>query len=607
MQHVLVLAVIALVAVSSAVAGHTTPLQPTVSELQRVVRTITNDARFPEHAVFVAASPANPKKHSLLDNLPPQVHVTLRDPIARRVYEVMAELPSGKIREWQRVDDVEPVLTKADMDSAEMVTWRHDGFRRSLERRGIDSSEVYLDIWPSQIPRTGFRFRNCRVIAFQKGWKGARDFTRPIEGLVVTVNLDARRAFEFYDKDAGPVLDAVDDQWKAWTERKRERMAVLSATGMTGDDVSIRMGTVTWSGWTVHPVLTAREGLVLYDAAWDAPEGPRPVVHRIALSELVEINASSSQYWYWRHPLLIGELGLGDHVMEQFRRIDMPRYVRTIDVARVQPHGSVQRIPDAIACYVDQQGLAIKSTFRIGHREIAQIYHLTHNGGVTAHVEIGGIEAIEAVGDSAQHHVTGALLSAHRFAPFREYTACFRIDVDLGTGQNTVSEVDILHRHDDENPYHQLVEADDYQFYREVEAQRDADPMRQRFWRVSSRDPERHIELSYRVEPDASAPSILSGSHVLNEKAAFMKHTLWVTQHHDQEMFASGPYPNQTVGGSGLPVFVRDNEGLRAEDVVLWTTVRRTHRPRKGAGCVMEPLRLGVRLLPDGFVVPRSR
>ena len=174
-------------------------------------------------------------------------------------------------------------------------------------------------------------------------------------------------------------------------------------------------------------------------------------------------------------------------------------------------------------------------------------------------------------------------------------------------GQNTVSEVDILHRYDDANPYHQLVEEDDYPFYREVEAQRDADPMRQRSWRVRSSDPDRHIDLSYRLVPDASAPSILSGSHVLQDKAAFMKHTLWVTRYDAQEIFASGPYPNQSTGGSGLPVYVQDNEGLRAEDVVLWTTVRKTHHPRAGAGYLMEPLKLGVRLLPDGFAAPRSR
>ena len=607
MQHVFVLWATCFLVTAAAMAGTTIPRQPSARQLSRVVRAVKSDSRFPTHAVFVSASPADPKKNSLLDDLPPQVHVTLRDPIARRIYEVMAELTTGKVREWQRVDDIEPMLTVNDLDTARMVVWKHKGFRSSLQRRGIDSASVYLDIWPSSIPRSGFRFRNCRVTAYEKGRNGARDFTRPIEGLVLTVNLDARRTFEFYDKDVGPRLDMVDDQWREWTEVKRERLAVLSATGMTGDDVRIRQGEVTWQGWSVRPVVTAREGLVLYDAVWSAPEGRRPVIHRVSLSELVEINGSSSQYWYWRHPLLIGEMGLGSHIVEQFRRIDMPRYVRTMNGATIRPDGTVRRVPDIIACYVDQQGLVIKSTFRMGHREIAQIYHLTHNGGVLAHVEIGGIEAIQAVGDSTSDHMTGALLGEHRFAPFRQYIASFRIDADLGAGQNTVSEVDVLHRHESGNPHHQVMEIDDYAFYREVEAQRDADPMRQRFWRVRSVDTDRNVSLSYRLDPDASHPSMLNGAHALQDKAAFMKHTLWVTRYHDGEMTATGRYPNQSIGGEGLPVYVRNNEGLRGDDVVLWTTVRATHLPRAGAGLVMEPLRLGVAFTPDGFFVPRSR
>ncbi len=583
------------------------PAQPTEAELRASVRTISKDQRKPEQVRYVSVEPSVSNGPTASKRA---ARFMLRDPVARRIYEVTTDLGNGSVLEWLRVDDVEPIITQADRDTAASVVWRHDGFRRSLERRGVDSASVYFDVWPSQIPREGFRFRSVRVVAFVKGWKGARDHTRPVEGLVCTVNLDARRVFEFYDKDAGPVLDELPDAWSEVDARKR---AVMATSGAVTSRIrrDAKSNTLHWRDLDVVPRFYPKEGLVLYHVGSQIDSSRTPRLQRISLAELVEIHGSESQYWYWRHPLLVGELGLGMHVMDQRTGIDVPASSVRLPVSQIEPDGRVRTVKNAIACYEEHNALVIRSTMRLAHREIVQEYRLLPTGEVLASVSIGGIEAIQAVEDSsvtwdnASSQMRGALVAPHRFAPFRQYQACFRIEW-ADAIRHTVSEVD-LRPAGDQDPYNVVLEQDEFDLLRETEAQRNADPAAQRFWRITARgNKSKPGYASYRLESDRSDPSIIHGQHVLNTKAAFLKHDLWVTRAHENELWPAGPYPAQTTGGAGLPEYVRNNESIAGTAVVTWAVVRRTHLPQRNGGVVMSPLTLSVRLMPDGLSVPRS-
>jgi len=309
--------------------------------------------------------------------------------------------------------------------------------------------------------------------------------------------------------------------------------------------------------------------------------------------------------------LLVGELGLGMHVVDQRPGIDVPRSSVRLPASQVEPDGRVRTIRNAIACYEEQDALVIRSTMRLAHREVIQEYRLLASGEVHASVTIGGIEAIQAVEDTAvswdnaSSQMRGALVAPQRFAPVRQYQACFRIEWD-NASRHTVSEVDLLPAVD-RDPYNVVLEQDEFPLLREAEAQRNADHAAQRCWRVTVRgDKSKGGYASYRLVPDRSDPSIIHGQHVLNTKAAFLKHDLWVTRAHDNELWPSGPYPAQTTGGAGLPEYVRNNESIAGTAVVTWAVVRRTHLPQRNGGVVMSPLTLSVRLMPDGLFVPRS-
>jgi primary-amine oxidase len=64
------------------------------------------------------------------------------------------------------------------------------------------------------------------------------------------------------------------------------------------------------------------------------------------------------------------------------------------------------------------------------------------------------------------------------------------------------------------------------------------------------------------------------------QRAAFTQHDLWVTRFDNTELYAAGNFPNQSLGGEGLPQYVADNAGIKNKDVVLWLNVGLTHITR---------------------------
>jgi primary-amine oxidase len=64
------------------------------------------------------------------------------------------------------------------------------------------------------------------------------------------------------------------------------------------------------------------------------------------------------------------------------------------------------------------------------------------------------------------------------------------------------------------------------------------------------------------------------------QRAAFVQHDLWVTRFDSGELYAAGNFPNQSLGGEGLPQYVADNDAIKNRDIVLWVNLGLTHLTR---------------------------
>ena len=80
-----------------------------------------------------------------------------------------------------------------------------------------------------------------------------------------------------------------------------------------------------------------------------------------------------------------------------------------------------------------------------------------------------------------------------------------------------------------------------------------------------------------------------------------MANNLWVTPHRDDERYPSGDYPNQSIGGDGLPKWTAADRPIANTDLTVWYVFGHNHVPRPEDWPVMPVATIGFSLKPDGF------
>ena len=572
------------------------------ADIKLAATLIKSDSRCPKSFVFMSASPKDqPKQPSSTSLAPthPQLLIVIRDLATRNVHEVTVEPAIQRIVEWQRLDDRQPPLNAADIDTADRVVRSHPGWIASLERRKIDPKNVVLDVWPSSIPYSGFRFRSVRVLSYIKGTDRESSYRRPIDGLVVTVNLDARRVFEFYDKEVAPLPgDMLPTTYSTQTRTPTPGSGILGETKAPSKapiKVDTKNGEVAWREWRFIPVVHMREGLVLHGVRRTQGKTTLNVAHRLSMAEMAVVYGDSSQYWSWRTPLLMAEMGLGARAVDQLKERLVPSNARTIGVASITPDGKDVFSSGAIALFEHLDGsLVVRSSFHVGHMTIQQSYYLHIDGELEMDVSVGGTPLARS-SDEVLDVAYGAYVAKNMVVPISQVYCNFRMDLDIDGVQNVVSEVDLMSGLAGDDTYGNLVMADDYPLYREKEAVRDADPAVQRTWKVSSLGQ----QMSYRIILDDASKPILSASHPMRTKAGFLDHHVWVTRHDDSELYSVGRYASQSMGETTLASYVSDNESIRMKDIVVWCTQGTTIVPSASDWPHARMRSMHVRLIPD--------
>ncbi len=107
--------------------------------------------------------------------------------------------------------------------------------------------------------------------------------------------------------------------------------------------------------------------------------------------------------------------------------------------------------------------------------------------------------------------------------------------------------------------------------------------------------------VAYKLVPERNAfPLFAEGSPQWN-RGGFTRAHFWATAYHSAERFAAGDYPNQQLGGDGLPAYVQKNRPLENTDLVVWYTFGSNHVVRPEDWPVMPVETAGFHLKPSGF------
>lgn len=621
-------ACVTLLCVAGAVFAGTPYHQPSKTEIENAVAAVRADSRCPQQVQFISVGPADPIKQRVLtspDSVPATIGMVLRDRKRRTVYEVFVESKSAAIVEWRRVDGAQPMLTFDDFDSATAIVREHEGWRKGLKRRGLTPDDVVLDAWASGIPNSSLPFRIVRVLTYQRSSKSNNlYYDRPIEGLVCSVNLDGRRVIEFHDKDVAPIPPSSADFDVEYKQHPRAQ-APFKIVQNAKSAITINGSEISWMGWRFNALLHARDGLVIHRVRFADQLRERSILHRLGLSEMVVPYGDTSQYWYWRAAFDVGEYGVGNLTSGLRVGTDLPENSRTLDAVLAGPSGQPLVINRAIGVYERDAGiiwkhadpftgdnrvrrgreLVVMSITTVGNYDYSLAYVFSVDGTIKVEVGLTGILLAQGSNDTVGKGTAkySSLVAPNVIAPNHQHFFCFRIDMDVDGTANTVSEMDMWSPPGKENHYGNAIAMDDYEWLFETEAHGDCSLQAARKWKVSSTTSKNSLGgyTSYMIVPGSNALPYLEPSHILWKRAAFLKHHLWATHFNDSEMYAAGMYPNQSSGGDGVEEYARNNQSLRAKDVVLWYTVGITHHPRPEEWPIMNVHSASFKIEPYGF------
>jgi primary-amine oxidase len=605
-------------------AGPASPVDPlTASEIETAFRVIQGSQRFPKGAFFPIVTLDEPPKSAVLAWHPGRpfarrAFANVYDRTHNRLFEAIVDLRAKRIVSWRRRPHEQPAVFPTEFADADAIVRTYKPWRAAMLRRGIAPKDVYLDVWApgdGQIPPTVRGHRLLRALSFFRG-KLPNPYDRPIEGVVVTVDMNTSRVVGFVDSKRVPVNTQVSG-----SAPRRPPLAPLEVVQPRGPGFRIAGTLVTWQGWRFRIGYSPREGLVLYRIGYTDNGVYRPIIYRMSMDEIYVPYSLPDPNWRWRTAFDIGEYNLGQYAEPLKSGVDVPTNAVFFDEAAPSDtglKGGTVALPHAIALYERDAGslwdrsdpstlardvraareLVVTWTSVIGNYTYATSYVFRMDGGIDVQVAATGTTLNQGVSTPTGGGAFGTPSARYVAEPNHQHFFNFRIDFDVDGTSNRLVEENIRRL-----PGAGANAFVDVPSVLPAETFRDASPTTTREWAVQSTTKRNALGLptAYALTSLDSTQPYSSPGFAPLKRAPFAQHPLWVTQYHSGQLYAAGDYPNQGQVGEGLAAYAGNHERVDGKDLVVWVTTSFTHHPATEEYPVMATESIGFQLRPDGF------
>jgi primary-amine oxidase len=622
----------------------THPLEPLTGEeieaaaaILREVRGMGEEARFvfiglnePAKDVVRGWAPGTP--------VPREAHIVLRDRSDRSTNEAIVSLSEGTVLSYERIDGVQAPITFEEFMATEDLVRADARWQEAMRKRGVeDFSMCMLDPWASS--NTGpedhpSKRRIVRPLTWLRvGDPDDNGYARPIEGLLVTVDLDEMAVVEVVDHGVVPIppksgnyearlLYGDKDNVPAF-DAPRADLTPIEITQPQGTSFTVDGHEVAWQKWRLRIGFNPREGLVLHRLAYADGGVERPVIHRASLAEMFIPYGDPAPTHAFKNVFDMGEYGIGWLANPLELGCDCLGEIRYFDGVVNDQDGKAVTIPNAICMHEEDYGIGWKHTdFRtekvevrrlrrlvismiatVGNYEYGYFWYLYTDGTIEYEVKLSGVISTGAIapGETPKH---GTLVAPGLYGPHHQHFFCVRLDMEVDGERNSVVEVDSeMLPFGPENPTGNAWVTRKTTLASESEAQRLVDPMKARYWRIENPGKANGVgdPVAYKLMPgETTYPMIQPDGH-FGPRGAFAYKHLWVTPYDPREKFPSGDYPNQHPGGEGLPKWTMADRDVENTDVVVWYAFGAHHIVRPEDWPVMPVSHIGFKLKPSGF------
>jgi primary-amine oxidase len=410
------------------------------------------------------------------------------------------------------------------------------------------------------------------------------------------------------------------------------------------DNITIEGHTVSWKNWGFRLGFNLREGLVLYQVAFDDNGRKRPVLYRASVSEVLTSYDDPSQLWSWMEIFDEGSIGLGYSSTGVRPGYEVPP--DAVTVATLVPDPGEPRFHDVLEdrTYLYERNAGTAMYYQQGQRAIsvqanelvvgflASVGNYTYafnwvfrqDGSINFEVTLGGqiltklvrLKACETcekiknasgaedkdlivqqTGDEAY----GTLVYPNVVGVNHQHWFNLRLDFDIdgqsnSAMENTTNRIDGAAVERGLAVSHTLLRrAYDTKRHMKDEMARTLTIFNPASVAQSGRF------AGYSVVPMENAATAYSKARETGT-VGFSFHPFWVTPYRDGELYAAGVYPTQATKEYKDTLYYYANEELiQNRDIVVWYSLGFTHVPRPEDYPLMSGMKLSVTLQPDGF------
>jgi primary-amine oxidase len=541
------------------------------------------------------------------------------------VVEAVVSLTDGEIVEWTERDGMRPALLFDDAFRSIVALRADPDWQAAMQRRGItDFEKVQIDPWPTghfgNPLEDGRRISRC--ISFYREEPTDNGYARPIEGVLATVDGARGQVLEVIDLGVVPLPEGRGSYLPEDNQPLRTDLRPLDIVQPEGASFSLDGNLLTWQRWSMRVSMDPLEGLVLRAIGYD-DGGIRPILHRASINEMVVPYGDPGPMHGWKNAFDVGEWGLGRMANSLALGCDCLGEIAYLDAILCSEHGNPYVVENAICIHEEDYGilwkhqdmnvgrtevrrsrrLVVSSIATVGNYEYGFYWYFYLDGAIQLEVKLTGIMSTQAVAPGEETPF-GSIVAPGLAAPNHQHLFCARLDLAVDGPVNEAYEVDFEALPVGvDNPWGNAFRSRVIRLDSELEAQRDVDPSSSRHWRFVNPTSRNGLgnPVAYKLVPGSTPTLYAQADSSIGQRATFARHNLWVTPFVPEERRAAGDYPNQHVGGDGLPRWTSADRSLVDTDIVAWHTFGVSHSPRPEDWPVMPVESCGFHLVPVGF------
>jgi primary-amine oxidase len=606
----------------------------TGSEIEAAARIIRQAPQWPEAGMFSTIVLNEPPKSEVLAYaggaaFTREAFSIVIDRRGNRTSETVVDLRAGKLISWSEVKGVQPPLLDGEYDELSQIVKDNPAWQDAMRKRGLtDFATVQVDGWAvGEVAPAHSTARLMRAVSYlalgQKNFYG-----RPIEGVVALVNMNTRQVVEVVDTGVAPMPPPSQelDEKSTGVRTAPKRLFISQPNGAS---FSANGQEIRWQKWRFRYTMHPREGLVLHTVGYEDAGKVRSVAYRASLSEMVVPYGDPDQNWRWRAAFDVGEYNVGRLASSIEPNTDAPENATLLDAVVADDNGAPKTLKRVVGIYERDGGLLWKHydmysrqnesrrarqlvvffIATIGNYDYAVSWIFHQDGALEVDAALTGIMLPKGVNHTrvAGHDgllSSGHLVAANVVAPHHQHFFNFRLDLDVDGTDNSVHEMNTrAAARGPANPLANQMIMEETEFKSERLAPRRMEMASARHWLVVNPKAQNALghHTSYILVPGPNALPYVAPDSPVRKRAGFINNHFWATRYKAAELNAAGPYPNQSAGGDGLPRWIKDDEPLVSQDVVVWYTLGVTHIPRPEEWPIMPASHVGFRLIPGGF------